>query len=399
MFRLRAVSVEGAQVIPRDAIAEAYRPYIGKAVSQADLVAIAGAITDVYRTAGYHLSRAMVPPQDIKNGRIRVKLVEGYIAEFAVKGEGADRFGVRPLLAPIVEERPARLKTLERQLMLVNDSAGVRIADTALEEIGKASGKFRLIVWIKTWQIFQALGFDNQGTSAVGPLEAYSTTAFNSYFLPGDSLVLNGSTIPNSLRDFAFGKLSYDAPVGVDGARLGANVLYSNVEPGDGRRQLNTRSETETYEVKGSIVPLATRRSSLWLTAAAGFTDSLEHDSAGMHYRDHIRTVSLMADYKLRDDFAGWNYLNLTFRQGLDILGASHGNDDLLSRAGATVNFSVFDFAFSRFQPLSDVWSVKVSTIGQWASGPLLISQQFYLGDAAYGPGYYSGDSGIAAYG
>ena len=27
-------------------------------------------------------------------------------------------------------------------------------------------------------------------------------------------------------------------------------------------------------------------------------------------------------------------------------------------------------------------------------SGPLLLSQQFYLGDAAYGPGYYSGDNG-----
>ena len=118
-----------------------------------------------------------------------------------------------------------------------------------------------------------------------------------------------------------------------------------------------------------------------------------------MHYRDHFRTVSLMADYKLNDSFAGWNYLNLTFRQGLDIFGASHRDDDLLSRAGASPNFSIFDFAFSRYQPLSDAWSVKISATGQWASGPLLVAQQFYLGDAAYGPGYYSGDSGIAAYG
>jgi hemolysin activation/secretion protein len=399
MFKLRAVSVEGMNAIPRDTVDEAYRPYIGKTISQADLVAIAGAITDVYRTAGYHLSRAMVPPQDIKKGRIRVKVIEGYIAEFAVQGEGADRFGVRPLLAPIVGERPARLKTLERQLMLVNDSPGVRIVDTALQEIGKTSGKFRLIVWIQTWQIFQAFGFDNQGTSAVGPLEAYSTTAFNSYFLPGDTLVINGSTTPNAMREFGYGRLFYDAPVGTDGARVGATALYSNVAPGDGRQQLNTHTVTETYEVRGSVVPIETRRSSLWLTGIAGFSDSSEHDSVGMHYRDHFRTLSLMADYKLNDSFAGWNYLNLTFRQGLDIFGASRRDDDLLSRAGASPNFSIFDFAFSRYQPLSDVWSVKISAIGQWASGPLLIAQQFYLGDAAYGPGYYSGDSGISGYG
>jgi hemolysin activation/secretion protein len=36
-----------------------------------------------------------------------------------------------------------------------------------------------------------------------------------------------------------------------------------------------------------------------------------------------------------------------------------------------------------------------LSATGQWASGPLLLSQQFYLGDGAYGPGYYSGDNGL----
>jgi hemolysin activation/secretion protein len=399
LFKLRAVSVEGASSIARDALDEVYRPYIGKTVSQADLAAIAVAVTDAYRAAGYHLSRAMVPPQDIKNGRIRLKVIEGYIAELAVNGEGADRFGVRTLLAPILGERPARLKTLERQLMLVNDSAGVRIEDTALQEIGKASGKFRLIVWIKTWQIFQAFGFDNMGTSAVGPLEAYTATAFNSYFRPGDNLSVNASTTPNALHEFGFGKLSYDTPVGTDGVHLGAMALYSNVAPGDIRQQFNTHTVTETYEVKASVVPVETRRSSLWLTAAAGFSDSSERDSSGMQYNDHFRTLSLMADYKLNDSLAGWNYLNLTFRHGLDIFGASRRNDDLLSRADASPNFSIFDFAFSRYQPLSDVWSVKISATGQWASGPLLVSQQFYLGDAAYGPGFYSGDSGIAAYG
>jgi len=399
LIKLRAVSVEGMHSIARDEVDEIYQPYIGKTVSQADLAAIAGAITNAYRAAGYHLSRAIVPPQDIKNGRIRVKVIEGYIAELDVKGEGADRFGVRALLAPILAEHPARLKTLERQLLLVNDSSGVRIEDTALQEIGKASGKFRLTVWIKTWQIFQAFGFDNMGTSAVGPLEAYTATAFNSYFRPGDNLSINASATPNALREFGFGKLSYDTPVGADGLHLGAMALYSNVAPGDIRQQLSDHTVTKTFELKASIVPIETRRSSLWLTAAAGFSDSSERDSTSTLYNDHFRTVSLMADYKLNDSLAGWNYLNLAFRHGVNIFGASRRDDDLLSRSDASPNFSILDFAFSRYQPLSDVWSVKISATGQWASGPLLVAQQFYLGDAAYGPGFYSGDSGIAAYG
>ena len=398
LFKLRAVSIDGASTLSREEIAETYKPHLGKTVSQADLVAIADSITDFYRKADYVLSRAIIPPQDIKNGRIRVKVIEGHIAELVLKGEGADQFGVRKLLARITEERPTRLKTLERQLLLANDTPGVRVADTAFEEIGQTSGKFRLIVWIQTWNVFAALGFDNQATSAVGPLEAFVTTGFNSYLLPGDTFNFNASTTPATMQEFRYGQVSYSAPVGTDGARLGFNVLNSNVAPGDARQQFNDHTETATYEVKGSVVPWETRKSSLWLTGIFGYSDTSERDSSGMTYNDHLRYVSLTADFKLQDNFAGWNYLNITGRQGLGILGASRKDDDFLSRDGASGNFSLVNFVFARLQQLSDVWSLKISATGQVASGPLLISQQFYLGDAAYGPGFYSGDSGIATY-
>ncbi len=65
-------------------------------MSQADLVAITEAIGDLYRAAGFHLSRAIVPVQDTQHGRIRLQVIEGSITEVALKGEGAEQFGVRP---------------------------------------------------------------------------------------------------------------------------------------------------------------------------------------------------------------------------------------------------------------------------------------------------------------
>jgi hemolysin activation/secretion protein len=108
----------------------------------------------------------------------------------------------------------------------------------------------------------------------------------------------------------------------------------------------------------------------------------------------------MTADYRLQDSFGGTNSLTLTGRQGLDILGASHLDDDFLSRDGASGKFSVFDLWFTRYQALSDAWSLKIATAGQFASTELLTSQQFYLGGAAFGRGYgsaqISGDNGIA---
>src|SRR5229473_3211324 len=60
-FDLRDVVLTGAVAIPRAELIRTYQPYLGRKVSQADLAAIAGAISDLYRAAGFHLSRAIVP--------------------------------------------------------------------------------------------------------------------------------------------------------------------------------------------------------------------------------------------------------------------------------------------------------------------------------------------------
>jgi len=400
LFVLQRVSITGAVAIPQDRLVTTYQPYIGKNVSQADLAAIAAAVSDVYRAAGFHLSRAIVPPQDIQGGQLRVQIIEGSITELALKGDGVEEFGVRPMLDAVLAERPSRFTTLERQLLLINARPGVRIEDTAIEEIGTASGNFRLILSLKTWHVFTSFGIDNLGSSSVGPWQSYGTAAFNSYLAPGDSLVLNLSTTPGDPRQLAFGRLSYEVPVGTDGARIGASGYYSEVWPGDYRHLYSDNIKTESFEIRGSIVPLQSQKSSLTLTAAAGFTNATENDVFGPIYADRIRTASFTSDYRLQDDFGGTNYLTVNYRQGLDILGASHRDDDYLSRAGASGKFSALNFWFTRYQTLSDAWSLKLAAAGQAASGPLFTSQQFYLGGIAFGRGYgsaeISGDNGLA---
>lgn len=400
LFELKNVSISGAVALSPDRLVRAYQPYLGKVVSQADLAAIAATVSDAYRAAGFHLSRAIVPPQDVQGGQLRLQVIEGSITDVELKGDGAGQFGIRPMLDPIIAEHPSRFTTLERQLLLINARPGVRIDDTALEEIGTASGRFRLIVTLKTWHFFTSFGTDNFGSSAVGPWQSYATAAFNSYLAPGDSLVVNLSTTPADPRQLAFGRVSYDVPVGADGARVGASGYYSEVRPGDYRHAFRDNTKTESFEIRGSIAPIQSQKSSLTLTASAGFTNATEKDVFGLIYADHIRTLNLSADYRLQDNFGGNNFLTVSYRQGLDILGASHRSDDYSSRYDASGKFSTLNFWFTRYQTLSDAWSVKFASAGQWANGPLFLSQQFYLGGVAFGRGYgsaeVSGDHGIA---
>ena len=246
LFVLRAISVTGASALPREALAASYRPYLGKMVSQADLAAIAQAISDCYRAAGFHLTRAIVPPQDIEGGRVRIQVIEGSITRRRrCAATAPSSSACRPMFNPVLAEHPSRLATLERQLLLVNNLPGVRIVDSALEEIGGTTGRFRIVVQLKTWHIYTFAGLDNLGSATVGPWQAYATAAFNSYLRPGDTLAVNLSTIANDPRQLGFGRISYDTPVGVDGVRLGGSALYSEVRPGDDRRLFNDITKTE----------------------------------------------------------------------------------------------------------------------------------------------------------
>jgi hemolysin activation/secretion protein len=398
MFRLAGVTVEGATLLSADQLAATYRSYLGKTVSQADLAAIAGRISDLYRTSGFHLSRAIVPPQDINAGRIRIQVIEGRIADIVVKGERTAQFGVRRLLDPAATEQVSRRATLERQLLLVNDLPGVRIADTGLQEIGTGSGRFRLTVQLETWTNYTALSIDNRGTAAVGPLQSYFASSFNSMLFGGDTLGVNLSTVPDAAQELGFGRLFYSAPLGIAGARIGASASYGEVRPGDDRKVIDTLDRSQSYELKGSIIPIRTREASLWLTAAAGLGEFYEDDLFGANYRDHLRTVSLTADYQAHDRLNGWNYLTMTVRQGLPILGASEKGASLLSRGDGSATFTKLAAFYTRYQPLSDVWSVKLSLAGQLVSNPLLASEEFYLA-SPFGRGYFgaevSGDNGV----
>jgi hemolysin activation/secretion protein len=284
---------------------------------------------------------------------------------------------------------------MERQLLLVNEIPGVRVKNTALEELGRATGRFRLIVTVETWRIYWAQGIDNFGGAAVGPLQAYTGLSFNSYLVRGDTLGIAGTAIPDDPSALSFGRLFYEVPVDNRGSLIGFSAMQSAVRPTDPRRFYHNATRTSGYELRGSILPLQERYTSLRLTAAFNISDVSETDDGGTYYKDRLRIVSLAGDYKLKDGLEGWNYLTAVVRHGVKVMGASH-QEDWTSIYGASNDFTTVNLAYTRLQKITDIWSIKVATSAQFASNTLLLSQQFYLGSAGFGPGFYSGDNGFS---
>lgn len=281
LFKLKRVEISGATALSASALEEIYLRHIGHDVSLADLQAITEALSQRYRVEGFHLSRAIIPPQDLAGGVLRITVVEGVVTDIVVKGDADGTFGVAAVMSPVAQETPSRRGTLERQLLLVNERSGVRVTDTMLDEITPSSGRFRLTVTVQDWRAYAAAGIDNLGSAAVGPWQASANAALNSIILPGDTLAISGSTVPNRTREMRFGRIGYEAPIGFDSFRLGASVSTSHVRPGDQRRWSLTDSQADTYEIRAAYAPLLTQNHSLWLTGALGFVDATEKNGSG----------------------------------------------------------------------------------------------------------------------
>ena len=399
LFKLQAVHISGAHAISASRMSAAYQDYLGRSVSEADLAGISDSVTKLYQSAGYLLSRAYIPPQDIEGGRLTIKVIEGSIANVRFEGGDPQRFGIQRIAARLHAEQPLTRKTFERQLLLINDTPGVEVEDTVLRERGSASGQFELTIVLKTWRAWAETGLDNRGDSDVGPVQGYANAALNSVLSPGGTAAVSISSVPDNARELAFGRISLEQPVGSDGTKLGFSASTSRLRPSGERRRRDTKIKTDNFTLKGTFVSYRSRERSLWLSLEAGTRLEEERDDSGLIYRDRIRALSLLADIQVQDRFGGTNFLTFNLRQGFSVFGASRAGDPNLSRNDGNGAFTKFYTSYYRNQALRGNWSFALAAQAQVSSDALLSSEEFYLGGSsigrAFASGEISGDSGL----
>lgn len=401
LFRLTHVVLKGARSIPDRVLARSYARYVGREVSKADLARIAEAITAHYKAEGYALSRAFVPPQDIQDGRVVVQVAEGHVADVVIEGLGTDWALARNILDPITREHPARIATLERQLLLLSDLPGIQIKDAALKEMGTGSGRFRLTVAAQFTRALASSDLDNRGSRQLGPWQSFNTIALNSALRRGDTLVVNGATVANDPRQLAYVGTIYETPLGANGARLGLRQTFSEGWPAGLQRTVDVRSRTQEYMLYGSVLPWRTRATTVKLTAGVGVRAVEEISSLGKHYEDHVSALSATVDVVRQDQFSGTTVMSLTGRQGFTAFGASGADHLTTSRLGAAADFTRLSALAVRYQALAGPFSLMLATGAQVTSGPVVRSEAFGFGGSfmgrAFAPAAFIGDNGLAA--
>lgn len=397
---IKRVKVKGGRVFSRADFNVCMKEVIGRAVSEDELISLSECITKIYTDAGYPLSRTVIPPQNVDGGILIVRVVEGYISSYRVEGMKGNGFNLKQMMTPVLAERPLTLKTLERQLLLINDTPGLTLQDTVLEEKGELSGEFELVLQVNTWKMFLSNEVDNRGTEAIGPLQNFSSIYFNSLFFEGDSVGFSFSSVLDTDDELKLGKLSIDLPINDTGARLFGYVSASETLPSDNRALLDTRFRSFSAGLDLNYAVRRSRDLSVFISGGLWALSSEKEDVSGRYVNDKSRGVTLSTSVNFFDPFAARSSFAASLRQGLDIGDVSERGDADLSRSDGRGVFTRFNVNYYRWQALDDHWSIGFDGALQLASEGLLSSEEFYLGGARFGRGFESavvgGDSGFA---
>jgi hemolysin activation/secretion protein len=398
VFTLSDIRITGAKTFPPETLRPLYEPLLGKEVKLADILDVADAIEAKYRTAGYALARAFVPPQRVSDGVFSITVVEGFVNAIEVEGGSeATRRRVRAYLEPILASRPLLISTLERALLLANDLPGVA-ASGLLRPATNQPGASDLVVTLTTTAASGGLGIDNRGSKFAGPWTVRGDVTVAPIFSGGDELFASFSSVPDSAEKME-GFVRYSHPLGNDGLVLSFDASGSYGEPGNSLAPFSLVTDSYAAGPRLRYPLVRSRAESLYLDTGFTWQDAQVTTLNSPFSHDRWRVLDAALTYAESGFLDGASSATLGVAQGLPILGASPNGTASLSRPGANTDFTKVTFSLRRAQPLYEALSLAGNVSAQYAFAPLVAGEQIAFGGDTIGRGYdpdvLQGDYGV----
>lgn len=390
VFRLQSVAIDGGGALPPEKIESFYRGLIGQEIKLTAVFDIAREITRAYAEAGYPLSLAYVPVQEIENGAVSIRIVEGYIGEINIVGapSKAEKY-LRALGEKLKHERPLRQKTLERYLLLANRLPGLNVTGV-FERAASPDSGVSMTLKVDQKRLSISAGVNNRASEAVGRRQFYGRLGVNSLLTGSDDFSF-AAVQSFELDELTYFASSYGTVLNAEGLALQIKATRSEAAPGiPFLRDLGFQTEGWTAGTDASYPLIARRGESLTLNWGISWKNFKSAFGVSPNTEDTLWTTHFGGAYTRSDRFDGTNTFGFDITRGWDIFGATKAGSPLASRAGAGGEFVTVTGEFTRNQRINDWMSATLSVQGQTANKPLLSSEQCGFGGAGFGRGYNS---------
>lgn len=386
---VQKIVVTGSTAFSQEQLDEIVQPFEESSLTLEQLTKVADAITQLYLEQGYITSRAILVPQEVGNGRIEIRVIEGSLEEIRI--EGTNRLNPNYVSSRIKlgVQTPLSTANLENQLRLLRANPLFENVEASLRA-GRETGKSILIVRITEANPFEgSVSIDNYSTPSVGSERLGTNLRYRNLTGNGDEIAASYYHTTRSGADVW--EFNYRLPVNpLNGTLQLRTSLNRNEIVDEALRVFNIEGDSELYEISFRQPLSRSPREEFALSLGFAVQESQSliggfgFPSPGADSEGITKTsvIKFGQDYLRRDTRGAWSLRSL-FSLGTAWLGATVNPEP--EPDGRFVSWLG---QVQRVQIISEDNFLIIGADAQLTPNSLLPSQQFVVGGGQSLRGY-----------
>ena len=355
-------------------------------------------ISEYYHAHGYPLARAYVPAQTLKDGLVKIFIIEArYGAVHLNNTSLVDNSLIESTLSALHSQDFVEQSRLDRTLLLLSDMPGL-ISGATLEP-GQSVGTSDLNVETQPSAPYSTnTSVDNYGNAATGRARVNGTFNWVDPFHHADVLSASVTSAGNNLNS---GSLSYETLVSGQGVRIGAmgTDLYYRLAGDLAALKGHGRAQTDSLWLRYPWVrSVDVNINSQLQVEYKNLQDDI--DTTGLNTNRHLDVAELMFSGDIRNSYlaGAQTTFSASLRSGEDKFDNSAAQALDQKSAQTEGNFVKINANVSYLQNFTASTAVYLALSTQWSNHNLDSSEKMVAGGAysvrAYDMGALSGDTG-----
>lgn len=330
-IRVEKIVVDPSAILPKEKIDAIIAPLEGQTVSLNDLQGAIDALNALYAEGGHATARAILPPQTIKDGEVRIRLIEARVGDVRLKG-------VEALDPAFITER-VQLEAGELLSVPALESALVRfnrLNETKLRAAVVAGSKFGTtdveLTAVEPQRSKFSLFFDNAGRDTVGETRGGLNARINNPLGRSDALQFI-ATRTEGAENYA---LSYSVPLNVNDLRLDLSASNGHIRIVDGPFEPLDISGHSSDVTAGLTYPLRVSLQEMWSLYGRLSARESASEFGGFEQESlDLRVLTFGLSTERQNEDSAW-YLDNALAVGITQLG---GDESFVYYRGSATRF------------------------------------------------------------
>lgn len=407
---LNTVTFRGATAVGDAELRDSYAEFLGKPQKVSVICAIRDRAARIIFDNGV-LARVEIPEQRISGGALVLEVIEAHVVNVRVRGDvGPVQEAIERYAEKLRGMKPFDMAKAQRYLLLASDTPGVRVRAAVRPSTTAERGAVDIDLTVSREEPNVFANASNTGSKSAGRWGGLVRGEFSGYTAYGESTALTAFHTLDSNEQWLV-QITESARFGSEGFQARGGFTYGESRPGAELDPLDLKSRSIVANLEAAYPIVRARNQNLNVVGGLDIVDQRTKDPTRFFVNSHdeLRVLYARFDGDYRTEIGGRPVLlngGVALRKGLDILGASDGDEvpvagePTISRFGAKPDAWLVRGQGSLDIAFTDRLSGSVRAQAQYTDEKLLPFEQFALGGLTVGRGYdpaaVLGDKGVS---